>query len=73
MMHKIYQEYGRIPIYIMENGVTDTNGTGDNLRIDYHYDYMVAMLDAVNEHEIDLRGYTIWSLTDNWEWYSGYT
>ena len=51
----------------------DNNGTEDNVRIDYLYSYMEAVLDAVEIHGIDLRGYTIWSLMDTFEWYYGHT
>jgi beta-glucosidase len=69
----------RFPLYITENGcaMPDTL-TGDGLRchdprrIAYLREHFTAALDAI-EDGVDLRGYFVWSLIDNFEWAYGYT
>lgn len=69
---------GRIPLYVTENGcaMADTL-TADGLRchdrrrISYLRDHISAALDAIH-HGVDLRGYFVWSLIDNFEWAFGY-
>ena len=41
------------------------------MRIDYLRDHMQATLDA-RAQGVDVRGYFVWSLLDNFEWASGY-
>ncbi|XP_076462077.1 myrosinase 1-like [Babylonia areolata] len=66
--------YNSVPVIIGENGVTDHNGTTrDSFRIDFHRDYIAAMSQAIHEDGCDVRGYTVWSLVDNFEWGHGYT
>ncbi len=65
---------GRWPLYITENGCAmpdelDEAGTAchDPRRISYLRDHFTAALDAIDEG-VDLRGYFVWSLVDNFEW-----
>uniref|UniRef100_A0A452TGJ9 Lactase/phlorizin hydrolase n=1 Tax=Ursus maritimus TaxID=29073 RepID=A0A452TGJ9_URSMA len=70
----IKEEYGDIPIYITENGVGLTNPqVEDTDRIFYHKTYINEALKAYRLDGVDLRGYSAWSLMDNFEWLNGYT
>ena len=49
------------------------NGTiHDERRLAYIRDYLIAVHDAV-QAGVDIRGYFVWSLLDNFEWGHGYT
>jgi beta-glucosidase len=59
---------GRLPILVTENGI----GTDDDeLRVRYVETALAGVLDCLAEG-IDVRGYTYWSLLDNFEWAFGY-
>jgi beta-glucosidase len=59
---------GAVPLLVTENGI----GTADDeQRIDYVRQALSGVLDAIDEG-IDVRGYTYWSLLDNFEWALGY-
>jgi len=59
---------GALPLLVTENGIGTTD---DEQRIDYVRQALAGVLDAVAEG-IDVRGYTYWSLLDNFEWAFGY-
>ena len=73
LLKKIQAEYGNIQIYVTENGLSDIDSLEDNERVEYLYLYMKAMLTAVREYNCKVKGYTVWSLLDNFEWEQGYT
>jgi len=52
------------PIYILENGIADAKDDRRSLWIQRH---MYALKKAL-EAGYDVRGFSYWSLTDNWEW-----
>jgi len=59
---------GSVPLIVTENGI----GTKDDgQRIDYVRQALSGVLDIIAEG-IDVRGYTYWSLLDNFEWAFGY-
>ena len=59
---------GTVPLIVTENGI----GTKDDgQRIDYVRQALSGVLDTIAEG-IDVRGYTYWSLLDNFEWAFGY-
>jgi beta-glucosidase len=59
---------GQIPLVVTENGI----GTDDDdQRIRYVQAALEGVLDCIDEG-IDVRGYTYWSLLDNFEWAFGY-
>ena len=73
------KDYGvNIPIYITENGVgfeneTEKNGEiNDEERIQYLQGSFQA-IERANAEGMDVRGYYLWSLLDNFEWTAGYS
>ncbi|NLD99658.1 MAG: family 1 glycosylhydrolase, partial [Fibrobacter sp.] len=78
MLLKVTAEYGKIPIYITENGasnpdvISSDGNVHDQLRVDYYKGYLRALHQAISEG-VDVRGYFAWSLLDNFEWEEGYS
>jgi beta-glucosidase len=70
--------YGDLPLYITENGAAFNDnplpdGTvNDTQRVEYLADHLRAARRAIAEG-VDLRGYFVWSLLDNFEWACGYS
>jgi len=60
--------FGR-PILVTENGIADAD---DDQRARYVYDHLAVLQETVADGIADVRGYYYWSLTDNFEWSSGY-
>ncbi|MBI2708914.1 MAG: family 1 glycosylhydrolase [Actinobacteria bacterium] len=59
---------GRVPLLVTENGI----GTDDDdQRISYVERALEGVLRAIADG-VDVRGYTYWSLLDNFEWVFGY-
>jgi len=57
-----------LPVYVTENGV----GTDDDTRRVEFIERALRGLEACLRDGIDVRGYTYWSLFDNFEWSLGY-
>ncbi|MFT3904843.1 MAG: GH1 family beta-glucosidase [Steroidobacteraceae bacterium] len=75
----VKERYGNPPIYITENGaaffdppVAGPDGVHDPLRVDYLRKHIGAVRDAIAQG-VDVRGYFVWSLLDNFEWALGYS
>ncbi len=69
-------EYDLPPVYITENGMANRDAVvdgavPDEARIAYVRDHLEA-LGAAMAQGVDVRGYFLWSLLDNFEWNSGY-
>jgi beta-glucosidase len=77
-LERIHRDYPGIPLYVTENGYSDALGPGpdghvhDVARIDFLRGY-IGQLGRAVANGIDVRGYFLWSLIDNFEWSSGYT
>ena len=71
-------DYGDIPLYVTENGcalvetVTPDGAVRDPERVDFLARHFAAARRAI-ELGVDLRGFFVWSLLDNFEWALGYT
>ena len=77
LLEWIAARYGNPPLYITENGcaVDDKVENGqvhDVARIAFFDGYLAEIHQAI-QNGVDLRGYFIWSLLDNFEWASGYS
>ena len=57
-----------LPVYVTENGV----GTDDDTRRVEFIERALLGVEACLRDGIDVRGYTYWSLFDNFEWSLGY-
>jgi beta-glucosidase len=57
------------PVHITENGCS-YDGTDDRRRIAFLDGHLRALRHAIDEG-VDVRGYFVWSLTDNIEWAEG--
>jgi beta-glucosidase len=74
----INERYGNMAIYITENGAAfddhfDAKGAVDDpRRVQYLRDHLLAVRQAI-EAGVNLRGYFLWSLLDNFEWGRGYS
>ncbi|KAI3454691.1 hypothetical protein Pfo_011354 [Paulownia fortunei] len=58
------------PIYITENA---REACVDTTRVKYHQDHLANILKAINQAEVNIKGYFVWSWCDNFEWAEGYT
>ncbi|WP_431931786.1 GH1 family beta-glucosidase [Nonomuraea jabiensis] len=59
------------PIHITENGCSTDDTLEDQSRIEFLEGHIAAMRRAMAEG-VDVRGYFVWSLLDNFEWAEGY-
>jgi beta-glucosidase len=70
--------YGDLELYVTENGAcfddrVDADGSvRDDDRIAFLRDHLAAAHRALADG-VNLRGYFVWSLLDNFEWAEGYT
>ncbi|MEO6942969.1 MAG: GH1 family beta-glucosidase [Terrimesophilobacter sp.] len=76
---EVVERYGDAlpPVYITEGGVSypdvrsEAGVFADEQRIDYLAEHLAIVLDGAPG--IDVRGYYVWSLLDNWEWAAGFS
>jgi beta-glucosidase len=77
LLLSVHNRYPCPPLIITENGAyfDDTLSADgkvhDTRRIEFLDDYIHAMFEA-RENGVDIRGYFIWSMLDNFEWACGY-
>jgi len=76
LLEWIAERYDNPDIYITENGCAYhdevVNGVvNDQRRIDFFAGYLDECAKAI-ENGVNLKGYFVWSLLDNFEWASGY-
>ncbi|MGA8657328.1 MAG: GH1 family beta-glucosidase [Chthoniobacterales bacterium] len=77
LLVRMKQRYALPPLFITENGAAfndcpQADGSfNDQDRIDYIADHLAAVVKA-KQRGVDVRGYFVWSLLDNFEWAYGY-
>ncbi|HSK07502.1 MAG TPA: GH1 family beta-glucosidase [Acidimicrobiia bacterium] len=77
MLERVAREHPGTPILICENGAAYVDQVGpdgyvdDLARTDYVKRHIEAMKTAI-DRGVDVRGYFLWSLLDNFEWARGY-
>ncbi len=78
LLTTLHRRYPLPPLYIIENGaafkdkLTPDGCVHDPRRINYLREYLTALREALHEG-VDVRGYFVWSLLDNFEWAYGYS
>lgn len=78
LLLRVKRDYGDIPLYITENGaafpdrVDKAGEVRDEGRVAFLQAHFAAALRAI-EQGVNLKGYYVWSLMDNFEWSFGYT
>jgi beta-glucosidase len=75
----VIERYDNPTMYVTENGaafvdppVAEGGHLADPLRVDYLREHITAIHVAI-ARGVDLRGYFVWSLLDNFEWSRGYS
>jgi len=58
----------RKPVVVTENGIATKR---DLQRVRYLFNHMLEVKEALHDG-LDVRGYFVWTLTDNYEWHHGY-
>ncbi|HEX7100670.1 MAG TPA: GH1 family beta-glucosidase [Acidimicrobiia bacterium] len=77
-LKRVATEYPALPLVVCENGAAypdaePVDGTIlDTDRIRYLESHIEALAEAIRQG-VDVRGYFVWSLLDNFEWAKGYT
>jgi beta-glucosidase len=77
LLLRLRDEYTSLPLYVTENGAAyDDQPNGDGFVEDVNrVEYLATHLRAAHralEAGVNLRGYFVWSLLDNFEWAEGY-
>jgi beta-glucosidase len=77
LLLRLKRDYGDMPLLITENGAAfddQLDGGGivdDERRVEYVKRHIEA-LERATAQGVDVRGYYVWSLLDNFEWEHGY-
>ncbi len=78
LLNRLHRDYETLPaLYITENGaaytdvVSEEGSIEDHERSEYVLDHLDEVAHAI-EDGVDVRGYFVWSLLDNFEWAWGY-
>ncbi|CAG9333783.1 unnamed protein product [Blepharisma stoltei] len=81
LLNWIKARYNDPDIYIFENGVSvpgendmpEAQALNDTFRMNYIYNHVLNMVDAVVNDKVRVKGYFLWSLLDNFEWTQGFS
>ncbi|WP_423068904.1 GH1 family beta-glucosidase [Devosia sp. CN2-171] len=69
LLVRVSREYTKLPLYITETGMSETD---DTRRVKFYDSHLRAVANA-QAQGADVRGFFAWSLLDNYEWAEGYT
>jgi beta-glucosidase len=78
LLTDVHRDYPELPLVVTENGcafadrLAPDGRVHDPDRIAYLREHLAAIKRAV-EAGVDVRGYYVWSLLDNFEWAWGYS
>jgi beta-glucosidase len=77
LLEQLHTRYGASlpPVVITEGGASYPDAVGPDGRVDDadRVEYLAEHLAAAAGSDVDVRGYYVWSLLDNWEWAAGFT
>ncbi|XP_077866149.1 cytosolic beta-glucosidase-like [Saccoglossus kowalevskii] len=75
LLEWLKEEYNDPDIYITENGFSarEPENLDDTGRVQYYMSYINEVLKAIKLDGVKVKGYTAWSLMDNFEWAAGYS
>jgi beta-glucosidase len=76
LLLRLKRDYGDLPLLITENGAAfpdrlDDGIVDDERRLEYLRTH-IAAVERARAQGVDVRGYYVWSLLDNFEWEWGY-
>ena len=76
LLLRLNRDYKLPAVFITENGAAYqdqvvNDRVDDELRRQYIESHLAAVADVI-EHGLDIKGYFVWSLMDNFEWAEGY-
>jgi beta-glucosidase len=78
VLRRVGREHPGLPLLVAENGAAyddyldPTGRIRDTERIDYLHSHLAEVRNAIADG-VDVRGYFVWSLLDNFEWSYGYS
>jgi beta-glucosidase len=78
LLVRVHDDYSNLPIMITENGcaahdyVNPSGEVIDDDRVEYLESHIQALSNAIAKG-VDVSGYFVWSLLDNFEWAYGYS
>jgi beta-glucosidase len=77
LIRRLRKEYTKLPIYITENGAAFTDTVSENHRVHdmerkHYVERHLKAVAELNEEGMNIAGYYLWSLLDNFEWAYGY-
>ncbi|KAK4883854.1 hypothetical protein RN001_000125 [Aquatica leii] len=68
----IKQKYGNVPILVVGNGLADEGKLNDFYRVQYLKLHLETLLHAILYDNVNVIGYSYWSLMDTFDWNNGY-
>lgn len=80
LLRWVKNRYNNVEMYVLENGVSipgenllpPSLALNDTFRMNYIFDHVMEVVDSVLNDRINVKGYFVWTLLDNFEWTEGY-
>lgn len=67
----VKDSYGGPAVFLTENGIV-ADGLNDTIRITFLQECLSSVLQSIYDDNVNIFGYTAWSLMDSFEWVYGY-